>query len=416
MQNNNNNIIASLDIGASKIVCIIGYINNQNKLYIKGMAHQESQGIKYGDIVDVKLAANSIINTIAIAERMAGFNINSVALGINGNLIKSNITNLEIGLEDVKIDKRDIHKLAKEMQKVLKENKKELIHLIPLQYYVNGSKVENPVDIIANKLQTTFHSLFAEEIKINNIKQCIKKTPLSISHFVFESYAAALACLNDAEKEKGSLLIDIGADTTSFSVIHQNKFIYGDSVSMGGNLMTSDIAKVLNIKFTLAEKIKILNVNLLLDKSEEREIINVNIDEDEEAYNIATENKKLINDIFKARFKEILNFIIEKVYKNKVSGKIHNIVLTGGVANVLGIEIFVNDIFDMNTRIGNPDFSLLTSNIEFKKLRNPSYASSVGILSFLKKVKEQKNFEDYQNVKNNKLKRFIDFFTELFIL
>ena len=411
----NNSIIASLDIGSSKIVCLIGYFNTYNKLCVKGVGHQESKGISDGNVQDVKLLTKSIIKVISMAEKMAGFNVDDIVLSVSGSNLKSAFVNVETDLKDKTINKTDIYNLAKKIEKEFKNNKKEIIHLVPIDYYIDSIKVQSPFGIIGNKIKIDFDVVYTDILKINNIKSCLRNTPIWITKFISSSYASALACLTQQEKLNGCLLVDIGAGLTSFVVMQKDLLIYNCSIPLAGNTITSDIADILKTRFEVAERIKVLNVDLLLDKNEENEIIKINIDSDED-YRIAKNTKKILNDIYKDRIKEIMSIIFGVLDKKKIRNKVKSIVLTGGTSMVSGVDYYVNKITNLETRIGIAEFDFIKNNvIEPKKFRNIAYSCAVGLLIKAQERVNSKKISDYKNVNRSKISRFFDYLVKLFI-
>lgn len=415
MQLTQSNILASLDIGSSKIVCLIGYTNLEGKLYIKGVAHQESKGIKDGEVVDSKLLTKSIISAIAFAEKMAGLNIEDIIINISGSAIRSNLITLEKQFNNRIITKNNLIEISSKIEDLAKEQKKEIIHLIPTQFYIDNVEVSNPFDLNIDDFRVCFNVIMTEKLKIENLKNCLKRTPLNIAKFIYTPYASALGCITQMEKEAGTLVIDIGAGSSSFAVINKNIFIYGGTIKIGGNNITEDIANKLNIKFEIAEKIKVKNTDLSLTARDEEELIKMEIDSDEE-FSAAQHKIKLINNIFKKYIENIILIIFENLKKKKnVVENIHLIVLTGGSC-VNNVDMFISDLVGINTRIGVPDFNLLSnSNIEPKQLKNPMYSCAIGLLHYLKNTRITKQIDDYQNYKNRTINKFFDSLIKLFI-
>lgn len=410
----NNSIIASLDIGSSKIVCLIGYFNMYNKLCVKGIGHQESKGISDGNVQDIKLLTKSIIKVISMAEKMAGINVEDVVLSISGSNLKSSFTSIETDLKDKTINKIDIYNLAKKIEKEFRNNKKEIIHLVPVDYYIDSIKVQSPFGIIGNKIRIDFNTVYTDKLKINNIKSCLKRTPIRITKFISASYASALACLTQQEKSSGCLLIDIGAGLTSFTIIQKDLLAYNCSIPLAGNTITSDIADVLKTRFEVAERIKIMNTDLLLDKNEENEIIKINIDSDED-YRIAKNTKKILNDIYKDRIKEIMSIIFGILDKKKIRNKVKSIVLTGGTSMVSGVDYYINKITNLDTRIGVAEFDFIKNSVEPKKFKNITYSCAVGLLIKAQERANNKKIDDYRNVDRSKISKFFDYLVKLFI-
>lgn len=411
-------IISSIDIGNSKIICLIAQLNDENRIYIKSASIYESRGIVNSNIVDIDLITQSIVKTIAKAEKIFKKNIDTLSVNISGDKLKSKEHNAEIDFTINKIiDKRNIFYLSKELKTKLENDNKTLIHAIPVNYFVNKVKVENPIGMSGNNLKIQFHTFYTNKNKIDNFVNCFKKIQLKVDSFVFSAYASALATMTEEEKKMNILVIDLGSLQTSFALMIKNKFVFGHSIPMGGATITMDIANVLKTDFSVAENIKLHNTNLFFSEVENREFIKINIsNNDKELYRISHFKKGLINNIFKERILEIIEIIIE-IIKNKGFNGINKIILCGGTAKVLGVDIFINEKIKIDTRVGyiNGRNFLISHMLDKEIMREPIYATSIGILQYIVNSYRQNGINTMKSGKNNFVNKVIDFLINLFI-
>ena len=389
-------IVASLDIGSNKIVCLIGYINAVGKIFIKGVGHQQSRGIYAGKIINKKEAEKSILSTVSIAERMAGFNIQSITVNINTSEILSSTINSDLKLNGREVKGKDIFMLSRDIKNILKKGGKEIIHLIPLQYMLDGNIVEIPYSIIADDLKITFHLLSTEKSNINKINDCINSIMLQINNYVSNGYATSLSVLEDNEKELGVLLLDIGYSGTNMSLVYNDKYLFESNIPIGGEHITKDISAILKTTQTVAEKIKVMNANFSLSKKDEDELIKIDIDNDDE-FNAANNSIRLINDITKARIAEITQIAMSKLKENNLENTAKYIVLTGGTSLIPGIDMFINNITNIETRIGyNEQFTIQDKNLAVE-LKNPIYSVSMGIMKFIQNKYNNNSYKEENN-------------------
>lgn len=396
-------IVACLDIGSSKLMCLIAAVDNED-IKIIGYSHKESRGIVGGAISDMRLAQKSITSVVSEAERMAGINIERLLIGLSGSQVISSRKEEHIKIASDMVKTSDIGHLAGKVRNEFRKNNREMIHLIPLQYRIDDcSPVQNPRYMSGQKLFAKFHTVSTSHTTILNIENCLRRCQLSINNYVVEPYASALSCLSSNEMTIGSLVVDIGGDTTSFCLIMEGKLVYVGHVPIGGNHITKDIATILNITFHAAEKIKSLNSSLIISPLEEKEIIKFKSTEtDAGLFNVTREELK---DIIKSRVEEIIETTKQTLEKSGVPNfLINNIVLTGGVTGIVGIDKLVEDIFDRNTRIGYPN------QIEGVplELSIPTYACSLGMLIFLKNLYLKEKIKDGFETKNSWFRRFIE--------
>ncbi|HSQ97784.1 MAG TPA: cell division protein FtsA [Rickettsiales bacterium] len=376
-------IIASLDIGSNKIVCLVGYINTMGKVCVRGIGHQQARGIQCGKIINKKEAEKNILSTISIAEKIAGYNIQDIAISISSSEITSSTINTDIKLNGKEVKDKDINNLLKDIKNILKKEGKEVVHLMPLQYCLDDTVVESPYSMQAENLKITFHLLTSQKSTLNKIKDCIKSMMLDISNYVSTVYASSLSVLSETEKELGALVLDIGSNGTNIGLVYDNKYVFEGNICIAGDTITKDISNILKITQGTAEKIKVINTNFSLSENEENELIKIKIDTDEDFE--ASKNKvSLINDIAKARIEEIVQIAMQKLKDCDLQNVPQYIVLTGGTALIPNIDNFVSNITDLETRIGYNDnnFTIQDRNLAVE-LRNPIYSVAMGTLKFI---------------------------------
>ena len=389
-------IVASLDIGSNTIVCLVGYINAMGKVCVKGIGHQQANGIQDGKIINKKEAEKSILSAISIAEKIAGFNIQDIGININSSLISSSIINTSINLNNKEVSNKDINNLLNDIKSILKKDNKEVIHLIPLQYCIDDNIVESPYNIEGKELKIVFQLLSAEKNNLKKVKNCIKDMMLDINNYVSDGYANSLTVLNEKEKELGALTIDIGYENTNIGVVYDNKYIFESSIPIGGDTITKDISSILKITQATAEKIKVMNTDFSLSKNDENELIKIKIDTDEDFE--ASKNKiKLINNIAKARIDEIIELTIKKLKGANIENVPQYIVLVGGTSLIPNIDDYVSKISNLEARVGyNCDYAFIIQDRSLAtELKNPIYSVAMGILKFLQsKTLQKKSIEN----------------------
>ena len=375
--------IASLDIGSNKIVCLIGYINANNDVCIRGVSNVKSKGIQNYKIVDKNLAIESILKAIKKAEEMAGFTVNSITINISSSVLESSAITGTILLNGREIEERDIANFLRETNACLQKKGKEIIHLIPLKSVLDGHVVDTPYNMEGNQLRIEYQLLSTEKKNIAPIRNCIRDMMINVGNYVSNGYANILSVLDKPEKELGVLILDIGASNTNISVIHNNKYLFEGGIPLAGNAITKDISTILNITIETAEKVKTLNSNFLLSELEEEEIIKIDLDSEED-YKASHNTIKLINDIVKARIEEILELVRDKLKQANVLGLVKYVVLTGGTSLIPGIDQYIENILHIDTRIGYNEKGFEGKDRKMTEdLKSPKYSVAIGILRFI---------------------------------
>lgn len=400
----NRKTVACLDIGSSKILCIIANIGNDG-IDILGYGHKESKGISFGAISDLKLAQKSITNTVAEAERMAGLNIEKILIGISGCQIVSSRKDVVEKIAKEVVKQSDIINSVVKLRQEFVKSQKEPIHIFPINYKIDDSPpIANPRQMTGEKLFSRFHVANVSKTVISNIENCLKRCQLSVGNYVAEPYASALASLTENEINLGSLLIDIGASSTSFCIFYDSKLYHIGHVMLGGFNITKDISTILSVNIDVAEKVKNLNNSLIISPIEEKEIIKFRSVDNPEESTIARISREDLRNIIESRLAEIFESIKANLDKSNIPlHMIPSIVLTGGVASTIGIDKLASEIFKKNVRIGYPAKFNLAPN----ELINTSSTCALGMLLFLREsMLNEKNSDDFE--KNNWFKKLLD--------
>lgn len=391
----NEKIVACLDLGSSKLLCIIAAISS-DQIKILGYGHKASKGILASAISDMKLAQRSIVSVVSEAERMAGFNISDLLVGISASQVTSVRKEVGIKIDAKLIRSADVLELANRIRGEFRAKNREIIHLVPLQYKIdNNYTVENPCYMTGEQLHAKFHVVSTSTTAIKNIENCLKSCHLSVTNYVVSPYASSLSCLNENENSLGTLLIDIGANITSFCLIYEEKLFYVGHCKIGGADITRDIATILGVDFETAEQMKALNGFLQLSSSSRQDPIDFDELSDFEEKITSQSSRGLITNIFtKGQVSDIIKSRVEEIIDSvrltlECAGLpiylIASVVLSGGGSSIVGIDRLASEILNKNVRIGYPSHPELftNSNLNLNELKN---CSGLGMLFFLRNL------------------------------
>lgn len=391
---NRQTLIAALDIGSSKVCCVIARVSRDQKISIAGYGYNASKGIKNGMITDIKQATFSICDAVEAAEQMANERVERVIVNISGDKIKSSIKRAAIGLNKTKpITEVEITKVInKGISRINVENN-ELIHCLPTGYRLDfGEETTDPRNLFGENLSVDVLLGMVPEIMFRNTKTVLDNSNLEIVGKVLSPYASGLACLVDDEKELGATVIDIGGGTTSIASFQHGHPVYFSSIGVGGNNVTNDIAWGLTTSFTHAERLKNLHGCAFLTSQDKNETINV--------YPVGEEDDSLIKQVPKSDLIKIIVPRIEETFE-LVNAKLteeglkdinsHRIVLTGGGSQLSGIREVASMILDKQVRLGRPrNIGNILDISNYPILQSPSFSTVIGLILYVFNCKEHK--------------------------
>jgi cell division protein FtsA len=251
-------ITAVIDIGSSKIVCLIAEIT-EDKIQIIGVSTIPSKGIKKGVVVDIDESVEALYEGIKAAERMAGASVSRVWVTVNGNHISSVNSQgvVAVASNDHEIMPGDVERVTETARAISMPSSREIIHVIPRTFIVDSQDgIDDPVGMSGDRLQVETHIISGSATSMHNLVKCIQQVGLDVDNLIFTGLAASESVLNETEKELGVVLVDIGGGTTSLVVLIEGSPVYSSVLKLGGKNITADIAIGLRVPLEDAEEIK----------------------------------------------------------------------------------------------------------------------------------------------------------------
>ena len=371
-------IIAALDIGSSKICCLIAKIDKNETLSIIGAGFQESKGLVSGVITDMLALENSIRNCVASAEKMASVRIKKIIVGFSSGNISIENLNIEIDLKGAVIGQGDLNRAYNFLSEKHNMGNRSILHVIPFQYSIDGNKgVKSPIGMIGDKLGVEISIISSDSNSLKNLENVVKHCDLEIDEIVYTPYATGLSLLSEEEKELGVALIDMGSTLTTVSIFYSGSILYTKSIPLGGNMVTNDISRIFSLSFANAERIKIINGQLIEELENSLSTIEVDI-LGEENESIEITRRDLIS-VIKPRIYEIVNTINEIIIDSKYNNIIANrVVITGGVSQMEGLLDFTSKVFGKKARLAkSKQINALPEN-----MKSPSFSAISSIVNY----------------------------------
>ena len=386
-------LIAAIDIGTTKIVAIVGKMNENRKLEVIGMSKTTSKGVKRGVVLNIEETVNSIQTTVEEIRNKTGLNFSEVFVGIAGQHIRSirNRTYLNRASFDDEITEEDISKLVNDMYNSQIEAGEEIIHVLPQSFIVdNEAGVKNPIGMSGKRLEGNFHIVIGQISSARNMEKCINRVGMAVKEMILEPLASSEAVLTEDEKEAGVALIDIGGGTTDLAVYYDNVIYHTAVIPFGGNVVTRDIKEGCSILGRQAEQLKIQFGSALGDLAQEDKVVTIPGISGREPKEISFRS---LAYIIQSRMEEILDHVIYEIETSGVADKLSaGIVLTGGGALLRHLPQLVRFKTGYDVRVGYPNEHLAAEGLE--EVNQPMYSTSIGLLlkghESMQKVREGK--------------------------
>jgi len=369
--------VLAIDIGSTKICAIIAEIDNNNAISITGAGTTKAQGLKKGSITNIELASRSIKTAVEDAKRVSGSTIHTAIVSISGAYTKSlnsngivNIQSKEISLEEIK---RVMHT---SLYNANIPNEYEVLHALPFNFKVDDQDyIEDPLGMNASRLEVETHIITTQKSNLNNLKKAVRGAGVEVENVVLNSYASAIATLNEDERELGAAVIDMGGNTSNIAIHSGNSIRYNEFLGVGSNHVTSDLSMALHTPLNVADKVKLTYGSLLTPSND---LIELPIIGDENStHEVSLE---VVHNVIFARVEETLMILAQFIENSGLKEQIGaGIVLTGGFSKMDGIrDLAVATFGSVPVRLAKP----IEMNGLFDSLRGPEYSSAVGLIMY----------------------------------
>ena len=366
-----------LDIGTTKISCIIADQNAAGEMRIVGIGNAPSEGLRRGVVVDLEKTVASITRSVEEAERMAGTEVKGVWAGIAGDHIRSLNSRgvIAVARRDNEIAAADVDRVVEAAKAIAIPMDREIIHVIPQEVIVDDQEgIKDPVGMSGVRLEAEVHIITGAVTSAKNICRAIQRSGLKVYDLVLEPLASATAVLDQDERDLGVVLLDIGGGTTDVAVFHEGSIRHTAIIPYGGANVTSDIAIGLRTPMDKAEALKIQHGSALASRVGAEEMLQVACVGGRDDREIS---RTVLASMIEPRMEEIFMLANKEVRKNHFAPLIGGgVVLTGGTSLLPGVAELAEQVFEMPVRLGLPrGLGGLSANVA-----DPRFSTGVGLV------------------------------------
>lgn len=372
-----NDYVVALDIGTSKVVCLIGQLTDSHAVEIVALGSYPSSGLKKGVVVNIDATTDAIQKSVDQAKNSFEGKLKNVYVGIAGNHIKSLNSHGIVGIKDKEVTPFDIDRVIEAAQAVAIPSDQKVLHVLPQEFVIDDQdSIREPLGMSGVRLESHVHLVTCANNAIQNIEKCVKRCGITLDGFVLEQLASSYSVLSEDEKELGVCIVDIGGGTTDIAIFNSGSISFTGVIPIAGDQVTSDIAVALRTPTPQAEELKQkygCAVAEFTTESETIEVAGVGGRAPREL------SRKALAEIVEPRYVELFELVKAEIQRNGFDGKIPaGIVLTGGTSKMEGVVELAESIFQTSVRIGVPEnFKGMES-----VLKNPIYATSLGLLGY----------------------------------
>ena len=368
-----------VDIGTTKIACLIGRVESDGTLRVLGFGWQKGRGLNGGDITDLDAAEKAIRACVGQAEDMADTRLRAVTVNLTCGQPESRLFNVQWPVGGRAVTENDVRGVLNEGRDRAEVDGREPIHVLPLNFAVDATDhVSDPRGLFCSILNARLHVIDTAATALRTLESCIHRCDLEIEDLVSAPLAAGLSSLVPEERELGATIIDMGGGTTSMAVYAEKQMMHTAQLAIGGLHVTKDLAIGLSTTLVHAERLKTLYGNVESSPDDEREMLPVPLVGEAE-HQIAKVPRSMVVSIIKPRLEETFEMVKERLEGSglmRAAG--HRVVLTGGASQLSGAREMAHRILGRQIRTGRPaPLRGLPDSAS-----GPAFATAVGLLAW----------------------------------
>jgi cell division protein FtsA len=342
-----------LDVGTTKMCCLIARQGAQGGFELMGMGHQLAEGLRAGEIVDPEAAEASILAVVHEAEHQAGETLRQVVLGVSGGRPHSRHSIIEMELGGRAVRAGDIIQALAHAEAESRSEGVEILHALPVRITLDdGQPLSDPRGMIGHRLRLEVHVVRAAAAALHNLVAAVERCHLDVAGVVATPYAAGLAVLSEEEAAFGALVVDLGGGVTGVARFAGSHLQEIHTVPLGGHHVTQDLAYGLTTGRLEAERLKALYGGVVVRAGDSRERLEVPCLGDPEAPPRRVISRGDLIDIIRPRIEEIFHLVQQRVDPDQLPLAGRRLVLTGGSSQLEGIVELAETRFGMPTRLG----------------------------------------------------------------
>ena len=411
MTNNSKvEFIVALDIGTTKVLCLVADYDEEGNLRIVGVGQEGCKGLNKGVISEIDATVSSIRKAKDQARAMTNCKFTSVTTGIAGNHIQSYNGNASITILNDEVTEEDKENVITSASDISIPADQEILHRIPQYYTIDGQMgIKEPLGMAGKRLEANVHIITCSTTAKKNLNKCIENSFLDVDEFVLQPVASSYSVLTPEEKSLGVCLVDIGGGTTDIAIFTDGDIKHTAVIPVAGQNVTNDIRIGLCTSLEASEEIKEKYGSLVPELNADEVIIPVPSVSDKPDTEV---KKSVLTHIIKCRIDEIFKDIQNEISSSGYTSKIRaGIVFTGGGSKIEGLDTYAEEIFSMSARIGSPKPIPGITNFNGQT----RYSTAVGLLLYREEqLKDMPHRQSSENALITNLSKIWDKFSKYF--
>jgi cell division protein FtsA len=383
-------LVASLDIGTSKIACMIARLTpcppnealrgRSHAIELIGYSQIQSRGVKAGAVVDLAACEQAVRQTVGAAEDMAKVRVESVLLSVSAGRLQGQLIEAAADIKGGAVACADIARVTSAGMRHATGEGRTVLHALPIGYSLDGVKgIRDAKGMVARQFGVDMNVVTADTTAVKNLMLVVERCHLNVEAMAASPYVAGLSILTDDEADLGAAVVEMGAGTTTIATYSGGRFMHASGFALGGQHITMDLARGLSACIADAERIKTLYGTVLTGGSDAYELMSVPSAGDDELDVPQVVSRATIANIVRHRAEEIFEMVRDRLADSPFAAEPKaRVVLSGGACQLTGTLELATRILNRTVRIGRPlGFSRLPN-----EAKGASFAVPAGLLVY----------------------------------
>lgn len=380
-----DNVLVGLDIGTSKIACIVAEASPDGKLDVIGIGTHPSRGLRKGVVVNIESTVESIRLAVEEVELMAGVDIRQVYVGIAGSHIRGLNQQGVVATKNGEVTPEDVARAVDAASAMNIPADQKILHILPQEYVIDHQDgIREPIGMSGVRLEARVHMITGAVSSAQNLIKCCNRCDLDVADMVLEQVASAEAVLSQDEKDIGVVIVDIGGGTTDIAIFIDGAIRHTAVVPIGGDHLTNDLVVGLRTSAKEADQMKIKHGACMVEL--------VSPDDQVEVPSVGGRPprpmpRQIMAQILEPRVQELFELIKAEIKRSGYQELIAaGIVLTGGSSLLEGMVELAEETFEgLPVRLGRPQGVGGLADV----VSNPMYATGVGLILYGQRYRQQ---------------------------
>lgn len=251
--------LTALDLGSSSFRAVVAGPARDDSIAVWAIASTPAEGMRDGRPTDLPAVAGAVRALLDEVWDKAQVEPGPVHVAIAGDEIRSLDTRVSMSLEDrgVRVEQRHLDVLDQRVRAIDVPFDRVILHSLPVEYALDDrAGLEDPTGLVGTRLSLEAHVITGSQSMVGAIRQAVAMAGADVAGIVYSGCAAASYLVEPEARERGALLIDIGAESTQFGLYSRGSLRKSGAIPIGANHVTRDLGWGLDMDLAAAERAK----------------------------------------------------------------------------------------------------------------------------------------------------------------